>query len=87
MYGKGTFQFGEVIDLGVKQGLIDKSGAWYAYKGDKIGQGKKNAADYLAEHTEVAEEIEGAIREALLPKPRRAPEAVDVSAPPAADFG
>ncbi len=46
-----------------------------------------NAADYLAEHTEVAEEIEGAIREALLPKPRRAPEAVDVSAPPAADFG
>jgi recombination protein RecA len=87
MYGKGTFQLGEVIDLGVKQGLIDKSGAWYAYKGDKIGQGKKNAADYLAEHTEVAEEIEGAIREALLPKPRRAPEAVDVSAPPAADFG
>jgi recombination protein RecA len=76
-----------VIDLGVKQGLIDKSGAWYAYKGDKIGQGKKNAAEYLAEHTEVAEEIEGAIRDALLPKPRRAPEAVDVSAPPAADFG
>jgi recombination protein RecA len=87
MYGKGTFQLGEVIDLGVKQGLIDKSGAWYAYQGNKIGQGKKNAADYLGEHPEIAEEIEAAIREQLLPKPRRVAEAVDSAVPPAADFG
>src|SRR6056300_854384 len=62
MYGEGISKTGELLDLGVKQGLIDKSGAWYAYKGDKIGQGKKNAADYLAEHSEIANEIESQIR-------------------------
>lgn len=60
---------GEVIDLGVKLGLVDKSGAWYAYKGDKIGQGKANAAKYLSENPEAAAEIEANIREQLLPKP------------------
>jgi recombination protein RecA len=67
LYGRGIFRMGEVIDLGVKQGIVDKSGAWYAYEGDKIGQGKKNAADFLAEHPEVAEEIERRIRAELLP--------------------
>jgi len=67
LYGKGIFRLGEVIDLGVKQGLIEKSGAWYAYKGDKIGQGKKNAADFLAEHPDMWAEIEGEIRRQLLP--------------------
>ena len=67
LYGRGIFRMGEVVDLGVKQGIVDKSGAWYAYKGDKIGQGKKNAADFLAEHPEVAEEIERRIRADLLP--------------------
>ena len=67
LYGKGIFQRGEIIDLGVKQGIIDKSGAWYAYKGDKIGQGKKNAAEFLAENPEVSNEIEAAIRAELLP--------------------
>ncbi len=67
MYGKGIYRMGEVIDLGVQQGLIDKSGAWYAYKGDKIGQGKANAANYLTENPEIANEIETAIREQLLP--------------------
>jgi recombination protein RecA len=67
MYGKGIYRMGEVIDLGVQQGLIDKSGAWYAYKGDKIGQGKANAANYLTDNPEIANEIETAIREQLLP--------------------
>lgn len=67
LYGKGIFQRGEIIDLGVKQGIIDKSGAWYAYKGDKIGQGKKNAAEFLAENPEISDEIESAIRAELLP--------------------
>lgn len=66
LYGKGINQLGEVVDLGVKQGIVDKSGAWYAYKGDKIGQGKANAAKFLQENPAVAEEIEGQIRQQLL---------------------
>ncbi|TCK07020.1 recombinase RecA [Marinobacterium sp. YM272] len=66
MYGAGIYHMGEVIDLGVQQKLIDKSGAWYAYQGNKIGQGKANAARYLEEHPEVADEIETAIRAELL---------------------
>ncbi|WP_370278600.1 recombinase RecA [Pontibacterium sp.] len=66
MYGQGIYHMGEVIDLGVKQGLVDKSGAWYAYQGNKIGQGKANAANYLEEHPEVAQEIETEIRNQLL---------------------
>ena len=66
MYGEGIYRMGEVIDLGVKQNLIEKSGAWYAYKGEKIGQGKKNVATYLEENPKVALEIEAAIREQLL---------------------
>ncbi len=66
MYGEGIHHLGEVIDLGVKQGLIEKSGAWYAYKGDKIGQGKKNVSQYLEENPEIAAEIETQIRAQLL---------------------
>jgi len=66
MYGEGIHHLGEVIDLGVKQGLIEKSGAWYAYQGDKIGQGKKNVAQYLLENPDIANEIEGNIRAQLL---------------------
>jgi recombination protein RecA len=58
---------GEIIDLGVKQNIIEKSGAWYSYNGDKIGQGKKNAAEYLMANPETCEEIETAIRTALMP--------------------
>ncbi|RDE22347.1 recombinase RecA [Motiliproteus coralliicola] len=73
MYGKGIYHMGEVIDLGVKQGLVDKSGAWYAYKGSKIGQGKANASKYLEENPEVAKEIEDQIRAQLLniPEPQK----------------
>ncbi|HBC18913.1 MAG TPA: recombinase RecA, partial [Alcanivorax sp.] len=73
LYGQGINQLGEVLDLGVQQGLVDKSGAWYAYKGDKIGQGKQNACEYLRENPAVAEEIEQEIRARLLPDPTEAP--------------
>jgi recombination protein RecA len=66
MYGQGIYHMGEVIELGVKLGLVDKSGAWYAYGGGKIGQGKANAARYLEENPEVAATIEKEIRRQLL---------------------
>lgn len=71
MYGKGIYHMGEVIDLGVQQKLIDKSGAWYAYNGDKIGQGKANAAKFLEENPEIANEIESQIRKELLSVPSK----------------
>jgi recombination protein RecA len=66
LYGEGTSLLGEVIELGVTCGLIDKSGAWYSYKGDRIGQGKENARQYLREHKAIADEIEAEIRARLL---------------------
>ncbi|MBT8145946.1 MAG: recombinase RecA, partial [Gammaproteobacteria bacterium] len=68
MYGTGIHRLGEIIDLGVKIGLLDKSGAWYAYQGDKIGQGKKNVAQYLQENPDIASELEQKIRAELLVK-------------------
>ena len=65
LYGEGISREGEIIELGVAHKLIDKSGAWYAYQGEKIGQGKDNAREYLKEHTDIAAEIEGRIREKL----------------------
>src|SRR5690606_33998062 len=66
LYGKGIYRNGEIIDLGVSQGLVEKSGAWYSYQGNKIGQGKANAAKYLQENPAIAAEIEKQIREKLL---------------------
>ncbi|WP_423185654.1 recombinase RecA [Alishewanella sp. d11] len=68
-YGAGINKLGELIDLGVQQNLVDKAGAWYAYQGNKIGQGKANAMKYLAENVAVADEIEKTLRERLLLKP------------------
>ena len=62
LYGEGISREGEIVELGVQHKLIDKSGAWYAYKGDKIGQGKDNAREFLREHAEIAAEIEARIR-------------------------
>ena len=62
MYGEGISKTGELIDLGVKAGLVEKSGAWFSYKGEKLGQGRENAKLFLKEHPEVAEEIENKIR-------------------------
>jgi recombination protein RecA len=62
MYGGGISKAGEVLDLGVKAGLVEKSGTWFAYKDARIGQGRENAKKYLAENPAVAGEIEAAIR-------------------------
>jgi recombination protein RecA len=73
MYGEGISREGELIDLGVEHKLVEKSGAWFAYKGDKIGQGKDNSKQFLREHPEVASEIESALRAILMPpRPARA---------------
>jgi recombination protein RecA len=74
MYGCGIYHMGEVIDWGVKLNLIDKSGAWYAYKGDKIGQGKANASRFLEENAAVAKEIEDQIRHQMMGLPLAAVE-------------
>ncbi|QXI37333.1 recombinase RecA [Pseudomonas xantholysinigenes] len=66
LYGKGIYRNGEIIDLGVSQGLVEKSGAWYSYQGNKIGQGKANAAKYLQENPAIGAEIEKQIRDKLL---------------------
>ncbi|WP_218355384.1 recombinase RecA [Alteromonas lipotrueiana] len=65
-YGEGISKEAELIDLGVKQKLVDKAGAWYSYKGDRIGQGKANVINFLKGHPEIANEIEKKIREELL---------------------
>jgi recombination protein RecA len=65
LYGEGISREGEIIDLGVQHKLVEKSGAWYAYKGNKIGQGKDNAREYLRENPEIAREIENKVREAV----------------------
>ncbi|HEX9180487.1 MAG TPA: recombinase RecA, partial [Burkholderiales bacterium] len=62
LYGEGISREGEIIEMGVNQKLIEKSGAWYAYKGEKIGQGKDNAREFLREHPEIAREVESRIR-------------------------
>jgi len=66
MYGKGIHRTGEIIELGVKQGLIEKSGAWYSHGTDRIGQGRKNAADFLDNHPDMKAGIENSIRQQLL---------------------
>jgi len=72
MYGQGISREGEIIELGSSLGIIEKSGAWYAYKGSRIGQGKDNARAYLLANKEVAREIEEQVRARLLPpRPQR----------------
>ncbi|MGE0114867.1 MAG: recombinase RecA [Steroidobacteraceae bacterium] len=80
MYGAGISRNGEIIDMGVLHNMIEKSGSWYAYNGERIGQGKENAKNYLEQHPEIAKDIEARLREKLLPIKRgdaaRAAEAV-----------
>ena len=78
LYGEGTSREGEIIELGVIHKLVDKSGAWYAYKGEKIGQGKDNAREFLKANPAIAQEIEARVREAVgvaSPQPLAAAEA------------
>jgi recombination protein RecA len=80
LYGEGISREGEIVDLGVAAGIIDKSGAWYSYGGNRVGQGKDNARVYLKENPELAKAIEARIREKLLPQP------ADESPAPAPDL-
>lgn len=68
MYGEGISKQGELIDLGVKHKIVEKAGAWYSYNGNKVGQGKSNSIKFLKENPEIADEIEGKLREMLLLK-------------------
>ena len=65
LYGEGISREGEIIDMGVDAKVVDKSGAWYAYQGEKIGQGKDNAREFLRENSDLAREIENKVREAM----------------------
>ena len=67
LYGKGIFRLGEAIDLGVREGMVERSGAWFSYNNEKIGQGKMNAASYLQENPEILSEIVSGLRQKLLP--------------------
>jgi recombination protein RecA len=67
LYGEGISRHGEIIDLGVQHGIVDKAGSWYSYGDDRIGQGKENVREFLRQNPEMAEEIEGKIRAKLLP--------------------
>lgn len=69
LYGKGIYRTGEIIDLGVQLGLVEKAGAWYSYDGKKIGQGKANASKFLEENPEISKTLENIIREKLLSQP------------------
>jgi recombination protein RecA len=69
LYGEGISRDGEIIELGVAQKLVEKSGAWYSYQGEKIGQGKDNAREFLKEHPDMAQEIEAQVREKLGVRP------------------
>ena len=80
VYGKGINRLGELIDLGVKHDMVEKSGAWYSYGDDRIGQGKANATKFMEEHPEIADELMGRIRELLLPDSEDQQPAVEAAA-------
>jgi len=68
LYGAGISREGEIIDMGSLHNFIEKSGSWYSYNGERIGQGKDNARIYLQQHPEIANEIEAKLKDRLLPK-------------------
>jgi recombination protein RecA len=88
LFGEGISREGEIIDMGVTANIIDKSGAWYAYQGEKIGQGRDNAREFLRENPELRVEIENKVRDSLgvplLPVDEVAPEPKAAKAPKAA---
>jgi recombination protein RecA len=70
LYGQGISRNGELIDIGVLHGLVEKSGSWYSYNGERIGQGKENARNFLEQHPDIAQDIDSKLREKLLPPKR-----------------
>ena len=87
LYGAGIHRTGEILELGVQQGIVEKSGAWYAYNGDRIGQGRKNAADFLDGNPEMKEEIEATIRQQLMPHLSSEEDSAEVLIPEASQEG
>ncbi|HKJ21842.1 MAG TPA: recombinase RecA [Gammaproteobacteria bacterium] len=80
-YAQGISHHGEIIDIGVQQGIVEKSGAWYSYDGNRIGQGRENVREYLKENAQISQEIEDKIRAKVFAKPgEEAPDAVEVQA-------
>ena len=80
-YGEGVSHVGELLDLGVQEGLVNKAGSWYSYNGEKIGQGKDNSGQYLKDNPEIADELEALIREKLLPAKVEASDESEAEAP------
>jgi recombination protein RecA len=80
LYGEGISREGELIDLGVEHGLVDKSGAWYSYNGDRIGQGRDNVREFLKQHPDMAKEIDTALRDKLLSRKPVVSEALEEEA-------
>ncbi|WP_297811552.1 recombinase RecA [uncultured Methylophaga sp.] len=78
LYGQGISREGELIDLGVKEKIVEKSGAWYSYDGNRIGQGKDNVRSFLRENPEMAAEIEAKLRDIMLPKPTKSKQSDEV---------
>ena len=74
LYGEGISREGELIDLGVKHDIVEKSGAWYSYNGERIGQGRDNVREFLKQHHDIASAIDTALRNRLLPSRNRAPD-------------
>ena len=87
LYGEGIHRTGEILELGVQQGVVEKSGAWYSYNGDRIGQGRKNAADFLDDNPEMKEEIETTIRQQLMPRLDGPEDSAEVLIPEASQEG
>lgn len=85
MYGEGISREGELIDLGVANKLVEKSGSWYAYNGEKIGQGKENARNFLKENPEIAATLEKTLRDLLVPGRKRKPDTAAVAAEEASE--
>ncbi|TDJ31968.1 MAG: recombinase RecA, partial [Gammaproteobacteria bacterium] len=79
LYGEGISRQGELIDLGVEHGIVDKAGSWYSYQGDRIGQGKDNARTFLKDNPDTATEIEAKLRDLLIPKPKADAKAQDAN--------
>ncbi|HNL32829.1 MAG TPA: DNA recombination/repair protein RecA, partial [Pseudomonadales bacterium] len=77
LYGTGIYRLGELVDMAVQQNLIEKSGAWYSCRGERIGQGKANAAQYLHEHPQLANELEAQIRSLCTITPTATDESAD----------
>ena len=77
MYGQGISREGTVLDLGTSMDIIEKSGTWYSYKGERLGQGKENVKIFMKEHPEITDEVEKIIRDTLAAEPEKFDDVMD----------